>query len=970
MIKKIVLAALANLVCLSLQAALPSRIKIDVVNTRDMVPLAENMQNPKLNIFHPGWVKPTERRRCYLQIKSKKDLREAWESFSFSFTPEKDGTVKLVLMGRMQVNKVTKKRLPVWVLYDNLEVAGARLVNGDFETLANSGKTFQGWKGYNPVAPFRNERNVDSKYSAAVWHDRGLYQLLKLKAGQTVTVTFEAKACTPEMVESSTVPDPQRSEAELEVEARKKLARLKQAIQKCERHEGNAEYEKMTVKVAELFLDGWIQEDRDNAAKYRKFYVQRYRFNNSGEQLADGLPARQLVGVNEILDHALNNLARLAKEPGFRRPGLPPEALKPGNLVLKDGYFQKDGQPVFLADFNWSQPETPLQFVHYIACTPYHVMNADGSFNQKEVEERLDKLRAVEKERGQMPAVWMTLLLPDGLDKKYPGILESDGKPYCKFDIDHPDAKGVWEAFFARVCPEIRKIKNVFGYHLANEPHWSKAKKSNYFYLKYRKFLETKYGTIDVLNKAWDKAYGSFGEIASNPMPEKGTDAVTCAPAEWYDFCTFNQMRVTSFFTFMHEQIKKYHPEARTFLKMSNSPSFLAKRTASRFWLKGRKALPDQELGHSRHCNGIDREALAEMTEINGCDTSLSLSPDTILRSTYNDTPEMYYLCWQEQSLAFDFMKSLAPDKLLLDDEWHVQSTVFFRHPKLPAQYMNVALWLAHVHGMGANEIWHWGRSTHGRRLAKDLIDSLCMQPVALNAYLRGMLTMNAYATELVALAEAPKTVRLLYSENSAIMSTDYLDLNLAVYQAAYFQGLPVGYVTERQLAKSGIPEDCRLLVLPGVSHVTDATVNAIRKAADSGCKVVLVGDDNLTLTPDGWKRPVAQLDFLTSLPKIKPAHPKVMHRDMFKLIQELKVSASLRGMVKGRTAFGVEVRSVDMGSERLVFLANLLSTSQTIERLVGAPATALDLLSGKPASTQGLFLNPGEVRLLKFPSP
>ena len=89
------------------------------------------------------------------------------------------------------------------------------------------------------------------------------------------------------------------------------------------------------------------------------------------------------------------------------------------------------------------------------------------------------------------------------------------------------------------------------------------------------------------------------------------------------------------------------------------------------------------------------------------------------------------------------------------------------------------------------------------------------------------MLELNAYAEEIVALATAPKPIRLLYSPASAIQDVEYSDTQLVTYEALYFLGVPIGFVTENML-RAGLPQDCRWLIVPNAGYVSDQTAAAL----------------------------------------------------------------------------------------------------------------------------------------------
>lgn len=953
------------LLCSStLFAAQPaSQIKIELIGTKSMIQLDASNLDKSLKAGHPSWLKPQDKRACYLQIFSQKLIDTQWQTYHFSFTAKKDGNVHLNLLGRYLLKKGTKTKNPIWTLYDNFTVQGAPLTNGDFEQ-TNEIDQLLNWKSKHPIITISDET---SKQCIAIWHDRTAGQWLKVKANQTVTIRFDARGVTEDdinlihtsMNQMGKLPD----ETKLETQARLLYQQLDQQITKAEKQNTNVESEKLTRHVADLFLNHWIAEDRANLdSKYMKWYKERYKNTGKAQWIGKTLPARQLKAIVTILKQANQNISNLLDGKLNRRPMQLVNFGDPA-IQVKDGYFYKDNKPVFAADANWSTDQLPMQFLHYSwAITPYHVMDANGEIIPKNLNMRLSKLM---EGKNQKRAVWMTLLLPDGIDKKYPGILISDGHPYCKFDIDHPAAKVIWEKFLAALCPRVKKVPNFFGYHLANEPHWTGKEKSSYFYANYHKFLQNKYQTINKLNAAWKTDHKSFNKINTVPIPQKRDSEINVQSAQWYDYCTFNQQRVTEFFKFMNDTIQKYHPGAQTYIKTSNSPTFLGSRTASRFFMKGRTPFADSKLGHSRHVNGINREALTNIMGINGCDTSLNYGADHVLRSKYNDTPYMYAFHWLEQSMSFDFMKSLAPDKLLLDDEWHVQSTVFFRRPTLPAQYMTASLWLAHMHGMGAHEIWHWGRSKHGRRLVKDFIDSLTMQPVTLNAYLTGMMQLNAYAPEVVALAQMSKTIQILWSESSAIMNTDYLDTNLIAYQAANFLGRAVGYVTENQLSKKNLTPDTQLLIIPNAKYVQDSTVKAIKQYLSNGGKVIVMGKESLTSSPDGTQtRPIQKWLDHSRVLKLEPDNPTKMHAIMQ---QTFSNDDSIVPLINGQAAYGVVCRSANYQDRNLLFVMNLMNHPIVIDSIRNVPQQVQSLLSKETQSTHQLKINPMEFRLYRF---
>jgi len=121
------------------------------------------------------------------------NISNKWQKYSFSFTPAKDGIVDIHFRGAYHKPKGAKKNIAVWVAYDNITITGTKAENCDFE-FVNQKNLFNGWSGDGANMVTGSEDAKSGKNYIIVWHDNPVYQTLKLKKGQTVTITFHAKA--------------------------------------------------------------------------------------------------------------------------------------------------------------------------------------------------------------------------------------------------------------------------------------------------------------------------------------------------------------------------------------------------------------------------------------------------------------------------------------------------------------------------------------------------------------------------------------------------------------------------------------------------------------------------------------------------------------------------------------------------------------------------------------------------------
>ena len=122
---------------------------------------------------------------------------------------------------------------------------------------------------------------------------------------------------------------------------------------------------------------------------------------------------------------------------------------------------------------------------------------------------------------------------------------------------------------------------------------------------------------------------------------------------------------------------------------------------------------------------------------------------------------------WVNMGGAYDFMRSTAPHKPLLDTEWHTISTVAFRDGALPAQYVVANWWVAALRGLSRADVWFWGRQgwTPNTTISHefggaDVAYSLLTQPRATDGFVHGHAQVMALAEHFALLASQPREVR------------------------------------------------------------------------------------------------------------------------------------------------------------------------------------------------------------------
>jgi hypothetical protein len=141
-----------------------------------------------------GWDKPAGGRLTAVTA----DLpADRWTPFSFSFVPESDGQVDLMIMGRGLRSPTGAGLVPVWTYTDGVAVEGADLVNGGFEA-AGPGGAPAGWTPTGGSLTISDARvAAEGTRCIKTWHDGRMVQRIKVTGGRPVSFRCLVKGEPP-----------------------------------------------------------------------------------------------------------------------------------------------------------------------------------------------------------------------------------------------------------------------------------------------------------------------------------------------------------------------------------------------------------------------------------------------------------------------------------------------------------------------------------------------------------------------------------------------------------------------------------------------------------------------------------------------------------------------------------------------------------------------------------------------------
>lgn len=191
--KKILTLVLSAVAACSM--AQQAEVRIDVDGLRNAVVLTP-VKSSYLNVSNATWLE--DKKDCYLVV-SGGTISTDWREMEFSFIPENDGTVSLVLRGPWYKPGVEVTNRPVWVAYDDLAATGAEIKNSGFEDV-NPGASglFDGWGGDPANLVVGKDDSKSGKNYVKVWYNVPVRQDIIVKKGQQVTIKFSIKALLTE----------------------------------------------------------------------------------------------------------------------------------------------------------------------------------------------------------------------------------------------------------------------------------------------------------------------------------------------------------------------------------------------------------------------------------------------------------------------------------------------------------------------------------------------------------------------------------------------------------------------------------------------------------------------------------------------------------------------------------------------------------------------------------------------------
>ncbi len=628
------------------------------------------------------------------------------------------------------------------------------------------------------------------------------------------------------------------SAATLVEEATKRVTELESLVTTAKERGIDVQREECALWMANEFLM-YADWDEKNIELNEDQYKTWKPYIDDAARLANELPDFEREEVIKMLNTAIEELEGVVDGRYIRRdvPKIDWQSIKP-----EGRQFVSDGRAVFLNNYFTKPLHQSNEYLSKMTSSSLSlgmIVGEDGGLSE------MGKQRYILTEDNYSGNVLLWHgTAPKWIQEKEPNV--EDGKRlFTHYDIDNPLIRKAWALTMKECVPIIKERRSAdLGYILSNEPHWyTKANSwatggvSQYTIEKFRKWLGEQHECIADLNTLWGTSFNSFDEVEIT-IPMAQSELTT---PKGYDWQRYNMYRVTDWFTFLDGEVKRYDPDAKTHIKI----------------------IPHM-FNEGFHDHGLDMEALYTLTDIVGNDAKI------IKKNPYRNEPKAwesrYAFDWYEVALSYDFFHSVNPEGANVNSESHFLSASTYRDIYMTKEFTRTAYWFATLHGMNLSFSWFWAREEDGG-IRKDLrkqreqfdnamnsayVASVVQQPRVANEVTKTYMDLNAFSPEIVQIQSQRRPIRLFYSECSVLNKPSTMESLHHLYERLYFEGTPLGYVTQNILNNQSI-EEWDVVLVWDMEAVLESEIDALQGYLDRGGVVVI---DDKSLKHDEYKRP------------------------------------------------------------------------------------------------------------------
>lgn len=598
-----------------------------------------------------------------------------------------------------------------------------------------------------------------------------------------------------------------------------KLAELKSLLDECDAKGIETDYPLVDYTTIKAFKDkGWLEQDI-GWGEYDRLYAEYDQ-------------------ICELYDRAKSELESYLKEAAEPLTGI---------THYRTGSVRTDGSVIYAnTEKDGVVAERPFWFTGYghfegvaqstdymknlghsmiqIGMEPLYTIDkgSDGkpfSYNESAIVKRWQQyFKEAEDNDVQICLLLGVHSIPDWVNTTYSEIV---GKSVADVIVQqgtvklHPIYKELLRVHTRGIMESFGKYKSLHSICLTNEPT---NNCDNVFYEGYwAQYLTQLYeADINKLNEAYGTNYESFLDVPMTTTVEESR--------AFYDYMQFNDDVMVEFHEVMAEVVKEYDPDMPVHVKTMTLGAWRDDPGRRNFLTYGtdyEKYIPFSDYAGNDACGYIQGNHWTLMDKLLNYD----------MLSGIVGTP------------AFN-----TEDHIIMDND------DVYTDPRYK-KFVETDQWQGAMHGRGASAIWSWGRQNGAS--ANAFYGLFLDRPDCMASAGRTALDINRLNYEMEALLTKEPDVCMLYSQSARMWNNAFMNIMNNAYENCLYNGQKVRFTTEAQAEKI---HDYKVFIVPNATHVTDDFFAEVKKYAQSGKKLVVIGEDSMQYDNLGNKRDEAEV--------------------------------------------------------------------------------------------------------------
>lgn len=567
-------------------------------------------------------------------------------------------------------------------------------------------------------------------------------------------------------------------------------------------------------------------------------------------------------------------------------------------IEIRDGEFYAEGRPVFLLGAYLGDAPTVedmtrlgaygLNFAAFVL-GPNETLN-DASTTVDLAGKWSPVFQRAEKENLGVAASLAPRNMPAWVAEQFPMLVESETHG---MDITKPEAFPLIEKHLQAAVPYLAKQKSLIGLSLMDNPEFKFTGEE--VRLGFLDLVKSRYKDRHAVNQAWKGLFADLNEVQigwthANPRYQE-------SPAYRYDWQRYHQLLGSEFLERLRSATRARAPQSPLTVAFSD------------------KAF---EPGEAER--GVDREALIRVMDMNACCASNS------------HVSQYYGLGYPQEALLYTLMRSLAPDKPLVNLQDRIINESV-SDSLCTYDYVHSVLWEGVMAGLNGSALY---------------TPLAAMRPECLEAYATACLDLNRLAPIVAAFQQAPAEVAILWSMSSTIFGngTQHLESARFAFEGCSFAGYKLRFITEKQCRENQLA-DIKVLVVPDTPAVDDETFPVLKDFMQ-GDGVVVRTASSILYDEHGHSR----RDIISAARRTVLVHGQNLPAEYLHAMDAVAASGALPPIPRTVNEYdypleGVKSRYLELDGKRYLYLINLRKTPAKCH-LHGANWAGRDLIHGR----------------------